>query len=142
VQRSEALQSLSRDHHRALVVAKTLERADDVDQAATLFLGYWNDHGRAHFRIEEEVLLPFWDRLGTVDGPALNQLAREHLEIRARALAVAEDPSLDTIHDLGRRLASHIRFEERKLFPLIENDLDPTGLERLATAVAQAEERV
>jgi hypothetical protein len=142
VKRSEALQSLSRDHHRALVVAQNLERADDGPEAATLFLGYWNDQGRAHFRIEEEVLLPWWGRLGTVDGPAASQLAREHLEIRARALAVAEDPSLDTIRDLGRRLAGHIRFEERKLFPLIEDDLDPAGLERLAAAVGHAEERV
>ena len=141
MKRSEALRSLSRDHHQALVVAKKLEHADDVREAAALFLAYWNDHGKGHFRIEEEVLLPFWRRLGTVDGPALNQLAREHLEIRARALAVAEDPRLDAIHDLGRRLASHVRFEERQLFPLIEDDLGPTGLERLATAVAHAEER-
>jgi len=35
-----------------------------------------------------------------------------------------------------------VRFEERELFPLIEASLGPAGLERLARAVADAEEEL
>jgi hypothetical protein len=104
-----------------------------------MFLRFWCGDGQAHFRIEEEVLLPGWAFLGTVDPSAAARLADEHLEIRAAALAVAEWPELDRVRKLGQRLAEHVRFEERELFALIESDLGPTKLERLAQAVAEAE---
>ena len=59
-------------------------------EGAALFLKFWNDQGQAHFRVEEEVLMPSWALLGTVDETAAAQLAREHLEIRTAALALAE----------------------------------------------------
>jgi hypothetical protein len=139
VKRSEALVALSRDHHQALVVAQTMRRADDGPEGAVLFLRFWNEHARDHFRVEEEVLLPTWALLGTVDDAAAAQLAREHLEIRAGALELAERPELERVRDLGQRLASHVRFEERELFALIEADLRPSDLGRLARAVAEAE---
>jgi iron-sulfur cluster repair protein YtfE (RIC family) len=49
---------------------------------------------------------------------------------------------LDRIGELGAELAAHILFEERELFPMIENDLGAERLERLAAVVAEAEERV
>jgi hemerythrin-like domain-containing protein len=142
VKRSEALRSLSRDHHQALAVAQRISRADDAAEAAALFLNYWCDHGQRHFRVEEEeVLLPTWALLGAVDYPTSARMVREHLDIRAKALRVAEDPSLERLHELGRRLASHVRFEERQLFPLIEADLEEEEIERLADAMAEAEKQ-
>jgi hypothetical protein len=141
VKRSQALISLSRDHHQALTVAQRMRRADDFREAAALFLSFWHQDGRAHFRIEEEVLLPTWARLGTVDQAAADQLAREHLRIRAAALGLAEQPDLDAVRELGRQLAEHLRFEERQLFSLIEADLGPDQLEQLARAVTEAEGR-
>ena len=43
MKRSEALASLSRDHHQALVVAQKLRRATDgtAPQARETFLAYW-----------------------------------------------------------------------------------------------------
>jgi hypothetical protein len=57
----------------------------------------------------------------------------------ATALALGDKPPLATIRELGERLAAHVRFEERELFPLIEADLGENALERLARAVAAAE---
>jgi hypothetical protein len=55
MKRSEALASLSRDHHHALVVAQKLRRATDATarQARDAFLTYWTGHGREHFRLEQ-----------------------------------------------------------------------------------------
>jgi hypothetical protein len=139
VKRSEALRSLSRDHHKALSVAQQLRRATDGKQAAALFQPFWEEHCRIHFRVEEEVLLPTWALLGTVDDAGASRLAREHLAIRAAALELIERPDLELAHDLGESLAGHVRFEERELFGLIEEDLTDAQLERLAQAVAQAE---
>lgn len=139
MKRSQALASLSRDHHQALSIAQRMRRAGDGAAGAALFLTFWAEDGQAHFRIEEEVLLPSWAALGTVDEAAAARLAREHLEIRTAALALAELPELERVRSLGGRLANHVRFEERKLFPLIERDLGPEDLKRLARAVAAAE---
>ncbi len=141
MKRSAALRSLSRDHHKALSVAQKMRRADDGPEGAALFCTYWEQHGKVHFRIEEEVLLPSWARLGTVNQSAASRLTQEHLEIRAAALELAERPELELVRDLGQRLADHVRFEERELFGLIEDDLAPTALEGLARAVTEAEDQ-
>ena len=139
MRRSEALLSLSRDHHKALSVALKMRRAEDAEEGAALFARYWEEHGRVHFRVEEETLLPTWARLGSVNQEAAARLAQEHLEIRARALMVAARPTLNDVHALGEKLTSHVRFEERELFPLIEEDLDAGDLVVVARAVSEAE---
>jgi hemerythrin-like domain-containing protein len=141
LKRSEALQSLARDHHRALALAQRLRRADDAPAATASFLEFWTAEGERHFRIEEEVLLPCWALLGTVDQDAAARLSRDHLALRTAALSLQEGPpSLSAVSSLGEQLAEHTRFEDRELFPLIEKDLGPPELERLAEAVATAEQ--
>ena len=88
------------------------------------------------------MLLRYWDLLGTVPAEAAERLAREHVQLRSAALRVARGtPSLAVVRQLGEKLAAHVRFEERELFPLIEADLGAEELEHLASAVADAEER-
>jgi hemerythrin-like domain-containing protein len=108
-----------------------------------LFLEFWRAEGQRHFRVEEEVLLPYWAVLGGVDHDAAARLSKEHLVLRAAALVLEDgSTSLAAIRSLGERLAAHTRFEDRELFPLIEKSLSPPQLERLAEAVATAEQSV
>ena len=140
MKRAEALRSLSRGHHKALLVAQRLRRADNAAEATHAFLEFWEAHGQPHFRIEEEVLLPFWALLGDIDEHAASRLSSEHLSIRSAALAIETTaPSLGQLHELGALLAAHVRFEERRLFALIEEDLGDEQLSRLARAVSEAE---
>ena len=138
MKRSDAIRSLSQDHQHALAVALSLRRAEDADEAARVFLRFWEAEGRDHFRVEEETLLPMWGRLGTVDDAMAARLAREHLAIRTRALSLQARPELDEARELGRELADHVRFEERELFNAIERDLGDAKLAELATAVEAA----
>jgi hemerythrin-like domain-containing protein len=140
MKRSEALRSLSRDHHHALVIAQDLRQAEDPPRAARHFLEFWKQHGEPHFRVEEEVLLPLRAYLGKPDAEAAARVAREHLSIRRAAMALESGrSSLDQVHDLGKELEDHVRFEERELFPLLEADLDEDGLAHLARVVSEAE---
>jgi len=139
VKRSAALASLSRDHHQALVVAQHLRRAD-ADTAAdarSRFLAYWTEHGHAHFRREEEILLPGYAAYGDAHHPLVLHALGDHVAIRQRAGAVAADPSADPeiLRDLGERLSAHVRLEERELFPLIEADMPEAELTALALAL-------
>lgn len=140
--RAEALQPLSRDHLKALVAAKALREAEDAGAARVAFLDFWRDHGAHHFRVEEEVLLPQWALYAEVDRPAVSRMLEEHLAIRREALRlVAGEGSPAELHALGDLLHDHVRFEERRLFPAIEDSLNEEELARLVPAVEEAELR-
>lgn len=143
MKRSDALAPLSRDHHHGLVVAQRLRRAttDTSAEARAGFLAFWQEEGRRHFRVEEEVLLPAFARRGPPDHEAVVRVLVDHVELRRRAsdLQASPSPLLESLHELGEQLGAHIRHEERVLFPLIEATLPAAELDELLTAIARAE---
>jgi hypothetical protein len=140
VKRAEALQPLSREHLAALLAARKLRAADDVTVATHQFLAFWDDDGRRHFRIEEEVLLPGWAAYGKVDRDGVARMLEEHLIIRREVVRLgAGELSVGQIHRLGDLLHDHVRFEERVLFVAAEEALNAVSLARLATAIDEAE---
>lgn len=136
MKRSEALAILSRDHHQALVVAQKLSRADATGAAGARdrFLTYWEDDGRRHFQLEEELLLPAFAAHGDPRHPLVLQVLGDHVAIRAKAAAIASSESLETdaLHELGAELQAHVRLEERQLFPVIEQAIPAAELLALA----------
>ena len=144
MKRAVALQPLSHDHHDALVQAASLRRAVPADAAAALtaFLDFWRDHASAHFRVEEEVLLPAYARRGDPAHPAVIRTLVEHVEIRRDVAELARlgapaGPAL--LRAIGDRLGGHVRYEERVLFPLVEATLAEQELAELGEAVKAAE---
>ncbi len=133
MKRHPALVPLSRDHHHALVLARKLRRAEaaDADEAAHAFLAHWMQEERLHFRLEEEVLLPAYAAYGDPEHPAVIRTLLDHMEIRrdVERLAAGAEPQL--LHDLGARLADHVKLEEQELFPLIERTVPEPALEAL-----------
>jgi hypothetical protein len=81
-----ALVTLSPDHHLALYVARTLKRAtaDTASDGRAAFVGYWEEHGREHFRLEEEILLPAYAHHGDPHHPLVARALCDHVDIRAR----------------------------------------------------------
>ncbi|MFN8163818.1 MAG: hypothetical protein U0R26_08290 [Solirubrobacterales bacterium] len=58
--------------------------------------------------------------------------------LAAAAVGVAQATRWE-LRDLGRLLNDHVRFEERELFPMVEEALDPDDVARLAIAIERAE---
>jgi hypothetical protein len=143
MKRNPGLVTLSRDHHQALSVAQKLRRAtaDTAQEARSAFVAYWEEHGRAHFRLEEEILLPAYAAHADPHHPLVARALCDHVAIRARAdaLAVDEAPDPATLRELGEGLADHVRLEERELFRLIEAALPAARLAAVAAALEHAE---
>ena len=143
MKRNPRLVTLSRDHHQALSVAQKLRRAtaDTAQEARSTFVAYWEEHGRAHFRLEEEILLPAYAAHADPHHPLVARALCDHVAIRARvdALAVDEAPDPATLRELGEGLADHVRLEERELFGLIEAALPAARLAAVAAALEHAE---
>jgi uncharacterized protein (DUF111 family) len=142
MKRAEALRPLSREHLVALLSAKKLKEASDLEEATRAFLEFWEGEGARHFRVEEEVLLPTWAAHTEVDRDGVRRMLEEHLAIRREGVRLgAGEASLEEARQLGVLLHDHVRFEERQLFPAVEAALDAATLERLAAAIEAAESR-
>ena len=143
MKRSEALRALSHQHHQGLFAALQLRRAgrETAVEARQHFLDFFEREGARHFRAEEEVLLPAFARHAGIDDAAIVRVLTDHVDLRGRGqdLERSADPDPATLRELGERLESHIRFEERVLFPMIEEALPGDELERLGAAFARAE---
>jgi hypothetical protein len=143
MKRDPALAGLSRDHHQALAVALRLRRADGdtAGEARAAFLHFWEREGHGHFRIEEDLLLPAFAGFGDAHDPLVARALCEHAVIRHHAAVVTADerPPLALLHELGTMMTEHVRLEERRLFPLIEETIPQPELAQLAVALEEAE---
>ncbi len=142
MKRHPGLRELSADHHQGLVGARRLRKAaagEVQNPVATgrSFLEFWRKDTSIHFRKEEEVLLPVYARFGGDMGaePVVEMLA-QHARIRGLVMELEEqlpqnEARIKTLHELGEQLEAHIRLEERRVFPLIENNLPEGALKEI-----------
>jgi hypothetical protein len=144
MKRSAALAALSRDHHHALQAALRLRRAgaDDLDAVLAHLQAFWEPRGRRHFDIEERLLLPALPETDADWAAAAARVREEHARIRAGVDALAiggGEAPLEAAHGLGQLLRDHVRFEERRLFGLLEARLPEPDLAHLGEAIERAE---
>ena len=141
MKRSPELAALSRDHHQALEAALRLRRATDetLEAAVEHFLAFFDRQGEQHFVTEERLVLPVLPDDDAEWAEATRQVRAEHREIRASAASLAEASSVRAARGVGEMLAAHVRFEERTLFPLVEQRLSQGALTELGRGLADAE---
>lgn len=140
LKRHEALYGLSHHHTNALFMALKLRQAGTeksrhpVDTVIRDLQEFWEFDGNAHFREEEEILLPAFAQYADINRPEIKELLLEHVTIRAQIAELQEQedaPDIPLMHELGTLLESHIRKEERIVFPMIEKTLPEEKLREL-----------
>lgn len=126
-------------------MARRLQRVGprDSEAAAREWLAFWHGEERLHIEVEEAVLVPALDAHGAEHHPAVTRMLVEHVLIRAQTeqlgAAVGEHSTREeALQRLGRRLAGHVRHEERVLFPLVERTLPLEALEAVGRAIQQS----
>jgi len=126
MKRSEALQPLSREHHTALALAKACERAvqsrdeEKVNKTCQRVIQAFSDELEPHFQYEEQSLLPL---LRSPENQPLEQRTWEdHRQLRALLDGLRQN-NIEALDRFGKLLSDHVRFEERELFPMLENML-------------------
>jgi hemerythrin-like domain-containing protein len=126
---------LSHDHHHGLALALRCRKqalgqlkpmgVEGLRVRAKEFRDFFAQNLTNHFRAEEEALFPPLRALMPDSEPIINQLVREHQEIRSAIPNLEIETGLGkVIFDLGDLLERHIRKEERELFPLFEQRAD------------------
>ena len=147
MRRHPALRPLSHDHHHGLVEARRLRQAADGElaarrEAAATFLRFYSSETIRHFREEEEALFPLLVEQPDPADHLLIRALREHQRLHALVerldrAAAAGDPRPELMRELGELLDSHIRFEERTLFPFVESTVAEERLGRLELAASR-----
>lgn len=140
IKRHDTLKPLSRHHMVGLHVALKLSRAGTDESRLTIeeiirdAREFWQPGGQEHFREEEEILLPAYAVYADINQQEIIEMLLEHITIRAgmNKLLGKVGMSPQEMQELGKLLESHIRKEERIIFPMIEKALPEEKLEELA----------
>ena len=150
MKRHAELRRFSDDHHQGLVNARRLKRAaageeTELADAARGFLAFWRQDTSLHFRKEEEVLLPVLARHGgDLDHPSVVEMLTQHARLRGLAMELGDELGRQgvqgvTLRALGEQLEAHIRLEERRVFPFIEETLPEHALKEVTSRLDASE---
>ena len=140
--RHPSLIALSHDHHHGLALALRCRKQalgqmkplgmqglkERVDEARN----FVSNNLAPHFRAEEGILFPFLRSSVPQSDSLVEDLLREHDQLRSAAACLEESADLSKgLFDLGDLLERHIRREERELFPLFEKHATKIEAERV-----------
>ncbi|PJJ74707.1 hemerythrin HHE cation binding domain-containing protein [Thermoflavifilum aggregans] len=146
IKRHPAIQQLSRDHHYALLfcwkIGQGLQLQIDTIRIRK-YVAYFHQHYLIpHFQEEEQilfVLMPDDEKVkrAIAQHREIEQLVTQQLIAPEKIDAgMPEDASLLTT--LAEKLNQHVRYEERELFPYLEQHLSEAQLEQVGKQLAEA----
>ena len=123
MKRHPELQNLSREHHGALQLALKAKRAamsgnqTQIDAMAATCITAFCAELEPHFVVEENALLPLL--LATGEDRLAARLEHDHRELRRLSVQL-QQPDGKTLLGFADLLSSHVRFEEREMFVVLE----------------------
>lgn len=140
MKRHEALIPLSRDHHGTLILARLL-RSDappfkelplEAKGKAEYALKHYREELLEHFE-QEEKMIPMLKGVNATLDSLLACMKAEHQELHSLFNSINPDQELSAQLDvIGRALESHVRKEDRVIFPLIQESCTEELLNKLA----------
>jgi iron-sulfur cluster repair protein YtfE (RIC family) len=136
IKRNENIIPLSKDHHTTLLFCWKLTQGVKLGSDATVMKNYvsyfWKDHMEPHFREEEEILFaPLVDDM-------VQKAIAEHHQIKEQVDKVLHsegDATAAALTTLSTMVDAHVRYEERQLFPHLEQALTTAQLSQIGHAL-------
>jgi len=118
LKRTEALKSLSREHHHGLLlcwkIRQGIKQNVEPDRIKKYLDWFWISYLKPHFEIEEQYVFPILGK----ENKLVKQALAEHRKLKR--LFVNESDIQKSISLIEEELEKHIRFEERVLFKEIQ----------------------
>lgn len=137
MKRNKNLIELSRDHHHGLLlgwkIKQGFKRKVALSEIAEYIVHFAEEALFPHFDEEENQVLIYLDK----EDDLRKQVIEEHAEIRELIKQISVNRLTDTSAFLGLadKLEAHIRFEERILFPHMENTLSEEQLDEIGLLI-------
>ena len=130
LKRDPALRHLSHDHHHGLLLCWKIRQGFKLGIEPARMKHYcewfWTSYLAPHFEEEEKAIFPVLPE----EDPLIKQACTEHKRLR-KLFASWENPE-KTLGQIEEKLEKHIRFEERILFPAVQEKATAKQLETIA----------
>ena len=145
MKRNKNLYPLSHQHHNGLMATlllkKGLERKADAAVMGNFILTVWDNELRNHFIKEEVYLHPHVLQIAELMD-LYKQMKTEHHQIRKMIDNIRSGLStVELVNEFHVLLEKHIRFEERTMFPFIEEHVQQEQLLELGKHLEHLESR-
>lgn len=130
MKRNDNLKTLSWEHHNGLVISfrikqgltKNIKLIDIVEY----IIFSWETQLEHHFWQEEQI---FPELLFVSD--LIVKMKNQHEQLRKLIGNIKINYSVEDVQQFAEILNNHIRFEEKKLFPAVEQNIDREKLEQI-----------
>ncbi len=134
MKRSKYLETLSWEHHNGLVLSYRLKKGMElnvpIEELKNYLLYLWTNSVSHHFKHEEQHLAVMNEKIK--DRELLDRMLKEHREfyrlIESLSGETDDNNKKKLIEEFTANLEAHIRFEERELFPFIEQHFPESKL--------------
>ena len=137
IKRSEHIAALSRDHHAGLLFCWKIKEGVKHGIVLQRIGGYakyfWDEHLEEHFREEEELLF------NKLDDELTDKARRDHQVLAGwfKRIIGGDVEDFQDFFSFTELLTNHIRFEERILFPFLEEHLPKAVLKEIGEALTR-----
>ncbi|MCJ8154547.1 hemerythrin domain-containing protein [Chryseobacterium sp. SSA4.19] len=129
MKRNENLVPLSRDHHFGLLccwkIRQGIKKDISYERIRKYINFYWEKNLSGHFEIEDTILPEVKNNNLQI------QMENEHREINRLINNIKQSDNKELLADFADLLYQHIRFEERTVFPHLEEHLSADQLSEI-----------
>jgi hemerythrin-like domain-containing protein len=138
IKRNENIVKLSQDHHASLLFCWKLRQGVKFNASFETMKKYvqyfWDHHFSFHFKEEEEFLF------APVTDEQVQKALDDHQEIKIFIEQINEtgtEDEQDVLLELADLVDSHVRYEERILFPHLEKTLSDEQLKEIGKQISK-----
>jgi iron-sulfur cluster repair protein YtfE (RIC family) len=149
MKRHPALAPFSRDHHESLILAQLIKKGasryqgmpETIEGKRNFAILFFNEHLAGHFSKEEKILFAASKGIDDETDRLISELTDEHREIESLVEKLKVNSEvMSNLDQLGYLLESHIRKEERILFPLLQEKMSEEQLARIEKLLVDSAE--
>ena len=138
IKRNYNLVPLSKDHHSTLLfcwkIRTGLKLKVETDRMKRYVQYFWQAHMQPHFYEEETILFV------PIPDAAVKKALNEHADIKAQIETIIASKNVEPLQFkmLADAVDNHVRYEERELFPHLENMLTEEQLKEIGNKLQTA----
>ncbi len=136
--RNKNLYVFSHEHHHALIFASRLQKAKNTDEGTLkrYIHNFWGNYLDEHFSNEERSFLHHIEVFGLKE-----QFLSEHEKICSLVndITISKDHITEKAFELSGLIKWHVKFEEKKLFPWLQENLSEEELEEIGVSLENVE---
>lgn len=129
IKRNKSLVALSKEHHFGLLASWKIRRGFDLKVApkriADFVVNFWETHLDSHFDAEEQLLF------NVIKHELIEEALKQHVELRSLVKSISTEGTPEQLTNFGDLLEKHIRFEERQVFKMLQQELPEEQLNEI-----------